>query len=89
MKENVCIDCQYYENCKRPYKVMKCMGYKRKVRQDSEELPVLYKEDRELGYAYFCPHCKKFQCTGKESCTQCGGRINWKKSTPYFGRVKW
>ena len=55
----------------------------------SEELPVLCKEDRELGYAYFCPHCKKFQCTGEESCTQCGGRINWKKSTPYFGRVKW
>lgn len=39
MEENVCIDCQFYENCKRPYKVMKCLGYRNKTRHDSEELP--------------------------------------------------
>ena len=54
-----------------------------------EKLPILWKEDKELGIAYFCPHCKQFQCTGKGTCTECGGNINWDKRIKYSGRVKW
>ena len=28
MKENVCVDCKYYERCGKPERYMKCMGYK-------------------------------------------------------------
>ena len=52
-------------------------------------MPVLWKEDNELGIAYFCPHCKVFQCTGKGPCTECGGKIDWKKKQKYLGKVKW
>ena len=27
MKENVCVDCKYYERCGKPERYMKCMGY--------------------------------------------------------------
>ena len=29
MKENVCIDCLYYERCGKPERNMKCLGYKK------------------------------------------------------------
>lgn len=28
MKENVCVDCKYYESCGKPERYIKCMGYK-------------------------------------------------------------
>ena len=27
MKENVCVDCKYYESCGKPERYIKCMGY--------------------------------------------------------------
>ena len=51
--------------------------------------PILIKPDRELGYAYFCPHCKSFQCLGEGPCTVCGKLIDWTHSVPYEGRVRW
>lgn len=35
MKENVCVDCKYYENCGKPERYIKCMGYKEKERQQA------------------------------------------------------
>ncbi len=35
MKENVCVDCKYYESCGKPERYMKCMGYKEKERQQA------------------------------------------------------
>lgn len=32
MKENVCVDCKYYESCGKPERYMKCMGYKERQR---------------------------------------------------------
>lgn len=29
-KENVCIGCRYYEDCGRPERFMKCLGYEQK-----------------------------------------------------------
>lgn len=26
MKENVCVDCKYYESCGKPERYIKCMG---------------------------------------------------------------
>lgn len=52
-------------------------------------MPVLWKYDRELGIAYFCPHCKSFQCAGSGACTVCGGEIEWEKRTEYNGKVFW
>lgn len=40
MKENVCVDCKYYERCGKPERYMKCMGYSRErlaERQEMEE----------------------------------------------------
>lgn len=51
--------------------------------------PILIKRDRKLGYAYFCSHCKSFQCLGKGDCTVCGNSIDWTRSVPYEGRVRW
>lgn len=51
--------------------------------------PILIKRDRKLGYAYFCPHCKSFQCLGEGHCTVCGKLIDWTHSVPYEGRVRW
>ena len=33
MKENVCVDCKYYESCGKPERYIKCMGYKENERQ--------------------------------------------------------
>lgn len=54
-----------------------------------ENLPVLEKEDDELGVAYFCPHCFTFQCLGKGPCTECGKQIDWSKKQKYSGPVNW
>ena len=35
MKENVCVDCKYYERCGKPERYMKCMGYEEKERQQA------------------------------------------------------
>ena len=37
MKENVCVDCKYYESCGKPERYIKCMGYKEKERQQVAE----------------------------------------------------
>ena len=37
MKENVCVNCKYYESCGKPERYIKCMGYKEKERQQAEE----------------------------------------------------
>lgn len=36
MKENVCVDCKYYERCGKPERYMKCMGYEER-QQAAEE----------------------------------------------------
>lgn len=53
------------------------------------DMPVLWKYDTELGIAYFCPHCKTFQCAGSGACTVCGGEIEWDKRIKYRGKVFW
>lgn len=35
MKENVCVDCKYYESCGKPERYIKCMGYEEKERQQA------------------------------------------------------
>lgn len=35
VKENVCVDCKYYESCGKPERYMKCMGYEEKERQQA------------------------------------------------------
>lgn len=35
MKENVCVDCKYYESCGKPERYIKCMGYKEKERKQA------------------------------------------------------
>ena len=52
-------------------------------------MPILWKYDKELGIAYFCPHCKTFHCMGHGPCTECHGEIDWSKSQKYEGRVRW
>lgn len=39
MKENVCVDCKYYERCGKPERYMKCMGYEER-QQAAEETGV-------------------------------------------------
>ena len=36
MKENVCVDCKYYESCGKPERYMKCMGYKERQQAAGE-----------------------------------------------------
>ena len=36
MKENVRVDCKYYERCGKPERYMKCMGYEER-QQAAEE----------------------------------------------------
>lgn len=52
-------------------------------------MPILWKYDRELGIAYFCPHCYTFQCYGRGPCTKCGGEIDWNNRKQYEGKVRW
>ena len=35
MKENVCVDCKYYESCGKPERYIKCTGYEEKERQQA------------------------------------------------------
>lgn len=36
MKDNVCVDCKYYESCGKPERYMKCMGYKERQQAAGE-----------------------------------------------------
>lgn len=49
---------------------------------------ILWKYDSELGWAYFCPNCKKFLCGHEKKC-ECGQEINWDNKVEYRGKVKW
>lgn len=52
-------------------------------------MQLLVKTDPELGYAYFCPVCKRFLCSG-DSCQFCGASIDWAaEKVVYSGKVKW
>lgn len=37
MKENVCMDCKYYEECGRPKRFMKCLGYEKTVNAERKD----------------------------------------------------
>ncbi len=37
MKENVCVDCKYYESCGKPERYIKCMGYKERQQAAGEQ----------------------------------------------------
>ena len=50
-------------------------------------LKALWKEDKELGIAYFCPKCKTFICT--DYCYKCKKKIDTDNAQKYEGRVKW
>ncbi len=50
---------------------------------------ILWKYDSELGWAYFCPSCKKFLCCSSDIKCECGQEINWNKQDEYKGKVKW
>ncbi|MBD5549492.1 MAG: hypothetical protein HDQ97_19290 [Lachnospiraceae bacterium] len=48
----------------------------------------LWKYDRELGIAYFCPDCKRFVCVSGKC--KCGSEIDLSLPTKkYTGKVKW
>jgi hypothetical protein len=50
---------------------------------------VLWKHDKILGIAYFCPKCKTF--VAGEKCFKCGTELNYKTGNQpeYKGRIKW
>jgi len=50
---------------------------------------ILWKYDRILGWAYFCPSCKLFLCSGEGPCKSCGQEIDWENQIEYKGKVKW
>lgn len=51
---------------------------------------ILWKYDKILGVAYFCPKCKLFLCSGsEEKCHCCGQEIDWQHEDEYKGSVKW
>ena len=50
-------------------------------------LKALWKEDKELGIAYFCPKCKTFICTNY--CYKCKQEVDTDNAEKYEGRVKW
>jgi rRNA maturation endonuclease Nob1 len=50
---------------------------------------ILWKYDSELGWAYFCPSCKRFLCMNEKKCGYCGQKINWKNKIKYKGKVIW
>lgn len=50
---------------------------------------ILWKYDDELGWAYFCPSCKKFLCMNEKKCGYCGQKINWENKIKYKGKVNW
>lgn len=48
----------------------------------------LVKEDKELGYAFFCPDCKRFVCVSGKC--KCGTSIDLSlPKIKYTGSVKW
>lgn len=49
---------------------------------------LLWKYDKELGIAYFCPSCKTFVCS-EGNCKTCGQEIDWNNKEEYKGKVKW
>lgn len=55
---------------------------------ETESVPAVWKEDRELGYAYFCSVCHRFVCmSGK---CKCGAYVDLElPKEHYTGRVKW
>lgn len=59
----------------------------KKINGLDQEKNVLWKYDSELGWAYFCPNCKKF-LNGEKKC-DCGKEIDWSHSVQYKGKVKW
>lgn len=53
-------------------------------------MKLLVKEDPELGYAYFCPACKRFLCGSADYCIFCGQPLDWEaEKVTYNGKVKW
>nr|WP_315022933.1 hypothetical protein [uncultured Aminipila sp.] len=52
-------------------------------------MPVLWKYDKELGWAYFCPHCKTLIMMEEDTCPHCGGSTDWSRTQQYTGKVKW
>lgn len=48
----------------------------------------LEKIDKELGYAYFCPDCKRFVCVSGKC--KCGTEVDLNlPKIRYEGKVKW
>ena len=50
-------------------------------------LKALWKEDKELGIAYFCPKCKTFICT--DYCYKCKEKIDTDNAEKSTDRIKW
>lgn len=51
---------------------------------------LLIKTDPYLGYAYFCPACKRFLCNNEKNCIFCGQPLDWDvEMVPYDGPVRW
>lgn len=36
-KKNVCAECRHYENCGRPERFMKCLGYEKAVNAERKD----------------------------------------------------
>jgi hypothetical protein len=53
---------------------------------------LLWKYDKHLGIAFFCPNCKKFVCGNEKKC-ECGQELDWNKdcldNKEYKGKVEW
>lgn len=48
----------------------------------------LMKQDKELGYAYFCPTCKRFICVSGKC--KCGTEVDLElPKIKYEGKVRW
>ena len=50
-------------------------------------LKALWKEDKELGIAYFCPKCKTFICTSY--CYKCKQEVDTDNAEKSTDRIKW
>ena len=50
-------------------------------------LKALWKEDSELGVAYFCSKCKTFICT--DYCYKCKEKIDMNNAEKSTDRIKW
>lgn len=57
------------------------------MKMEGKKAPV-WKEDSELGIAFFCPDCKRFVCMDGKC--KCGAEIDLSlPSKKYTGKVKW